>query len=132
MKFIPTILLAAMLAAISTSISSEVIEGSRTVKSGVLTQILIHSNYGNNCQGGDRPSIKLVRAPKHGTIQTGPGVETVDKDGNICDGKKIQGTAIYYKSDRGFTGTDSFTYHRLKSGKKCEILFTIRGTIFVE
>jgi hypothetical protein len=91
---------------------------SRTLQSGVKTQIATHSRFDREC----RPTpveIKVVAAPKNGTVTSEPKDMVVPAQNNRgekqppkCVGKAIQALAVFYQSNAGFTGEDSVRYLR--------------------
>ena len=81
--------------------------GTIIVPSGVLTRVNRHAREG---QGQEWPvTITVVSQPAHGTVTTqfaiGPN--------RTANGTRIgNGTVVYYQSNSGYTGMDTFTYRR--------------------
>ena len=110
---------AAILAAMMVFTPTPVAADSVTVPSGVKSEVTTHARYDSECQS-TRPVIKLVAAPKNGTVTVEPKnvVISVEPERGVaqqsyCMGKTVDGVAIYYQSKPGFVGQDSFRYQRL-------------------
>jgi hypothetical protein len=60
------------------------------------------------------PTIKVAKAPHHGEVSVEEGTALADfgKDDarNVCNGKSVPATVIYYTSEPGFIGTDSVEF----------------------
>jgi hypothetical protein len=92
---------------------------SANVASGVKSEITTHVRYDSQCQP-TRVAIKILAAPAHGTVTTEPKsiVVPAESDRGLaqqshCIGKTLDGVAVYYQSNPGFVGQDSFRYQRL-------------------
>jgi hypothetical protein len=92
---------------------------SATVESGVKSEITTHMRYDSRCQSGP-VSIRITAAPANGTVtaETKSIVVPAQSDRGVpqqspCVGKTVDGVAIYYRSEPGFVGQDSFRYQRL-------------------
>ena len=110
---------AIMLAAVMVLAPTLVAAESATVASGVKSEITTHARYDSQCRS-TRPIIKILAAPVNGTVTVEPKdvVVSAESDQGLpqqpqCIGKTIDGIAIYYESNPGFVGHDSFRYQRL-------------------
>lgn len=65
------------------------------------------------CETDGYPEITVVNAPKHGKVSSDPGeVYTNFARDNVrwdCNRKPVPGTQLFYQSDPGFEGKDSFS-----------------------
>jgi hypothetical protein len=110
---------ASILAAVMVAVPTLAAADSATVASGVKSQITTHARYDSQCQT-IRPVIRILTAPTNGNVTVEPKdvVVSAESDRGIaqqpqCIGKTIDGVAIYYQSNPGFVGKDSFRYQRL-------------------
>jgi hypothetical protein len=92
---------------------------SATVASGEKSEIATHMRYDMRCQPNP-VAIKIVTPPANGTVTTEPKSIVVPsesdrgvKQQSPCVGKTVEGVAVYYQSNPGFVGQDSFRYLRL-------------------
>jgi hypothetical protein len=92
---------------------------SAIVASGVKSEITTHVRYDSQCQP-TRVTIKILAAPANGTVTAEPRniVVPAESDRGLaqqshCVGKTVDGVAVYYQSNPGFVGQDSFRYLRL-------------------
>jgi hypothetical protein len=92
---------------------------SATVASGVKSEITTHMRYDTRCQP-TRVSIKVTAAPANGTVTAEPKTIIVPAEADRgfaqqapCVGKTMEGVAVFYQSNPGFVGQDSFRYQRL-------------------
>lgn len=84
----------------------------RTAIPGEENRFMVHSHYGNECEGGPIPTVELTRNPEHGRVIVRESVETVMRPGHLCHGRRIDGIGIFYIPEPGYLGTDEFAYHR--------------------
>jgi hypothetical protein len=80
------------------------------VVSGRPLKLSFFASTNPDCSNVGRPTIRLIRSPEHGRVTLN---QTTDFPGfpssnirSACNGRRVVGTAIYYVSQRGFTGTD--------------------------
>jgi hypothetical protein len=113
MKFIPLVC-ATFVMAMSTGSWA----ASATVQSGVESRLAQHMRYVKDCEPV-RVVIKILVAPKNGTLTTQPADLTVPPKNGAgevqpaeCVGKTVPGLVIFYQSNPGFVGQDSFKYRR--------------------
>jgi hypothetical protein len=92
---------------------------SATVASGEKSEIATHMRYDMRCQPNP-VAIKIVTPPANGTVTTEPKSIVVPSESDRgvnqqspCVGKTVEGVAVYYQSNPGFVGQDSFRYLRL-------------------
>jgi hypothetical protein len=71
----------------------------------------------SDCTSLGYPTLKVAKAPKHGEVSVEQGTALADfgKDDarNICNGRSVPATVIYYTSEPGFIGTDSAEFERI-------------------
>jgi hypothetical protein len=92
---------------------------SATVDSGAKTQVATHFRFDSRCEPSP-VEIIVVGVPANGTVTSEPKdlvVQAQTPRGGQqpvqCVGKTVPGVAIFYQSQRGFVGTDSFRYLRV-------------------
>lgn len=101
-----------------------------TVRSGQEVRIAVHSHYGEDCRGRQKARISFVHKPTDGRATVKDSTELVRKSGETCNGKKVPGKGVFYRSNKGFRGTDRVVYDR--KTPTGNILFTIDATITVK
>jgi hypothetical protein len=91
---------------------------SKTVQSGVVSRLTTHMRYDSSCTP-IRVVIKILTPPANGTLTTQPTDITVPPKNGVgepqpaqCIGKTVAGLAVFYQSNPGFHGQDSFKYRR--------------------
>jgi hypothetical protein len=71
----------------------------------------------SDCTSLGYPTLKVAKAPKHGEVSVEQGTALADfaKDDarNVCNGRSVPATIIYYTSEPGFIGTDSVEFERI-------------------
>ncbi len=103
LKFLIGIL--AVLVSLS-AVSAETLYG--TVKKNQSALIDKYGIYNKHqCIAGPIPKVKIKQQPKHGKITVKRAKVTFPK-GKRCAGKSFATMDVFYKPDRGYTGTDSF------------------------
>jgi len=92
---------------------------SATVPSGVRTEITTHMRYDSQCRP-DAVMIRVITPPQNGTVTSEQKSMVVSEKSERgiqqqtpCVGRTMQGVAVYYQSNPGFTGQDSFRYQRI-------------------
>ncbi|MBN9218894.1 MAG: hypothetical protein J0I79_13150 [Mesorhizobium sp.] len=79
------------------------------VSPGVLVKINRHNRFN---QGQDWPiSITIISPPKHGTISIQDGTAPITYHDGVMRMSAVKD--LFYKSDPGYTGVDTFTYKRV-------------------
>jgi len=79
---------------------------SETAPSGKSVRLVIAPNLKKDCSSGPLPEIKVVTAPKNGSLITKAGkIKTPAK--YRCPGKEAAVQAIFYQSNAGYTGEDA-------------------------
>jgi hypothetical protein len=70
-----------------------------------------------DCTSLGYPTLKVAKAPTHGevSVEQGTALASFGKDDarNICNGRSVPATVIYYTSEPGFIGTDSAEFERI-------------------
>jgi hypothetical protein len=96
---------------------------SAIVRSGVKSQIAVHTALSRRTCEGYRIVIEVLTAPTHGTLSTEPKnhiIPPVTSRGGAqpsqCVGRTATGLAIFYQSKPGFVGNDSLKYRRSSIG----------------
>jgi hypothetical protein len=88
--------------------------GTEIITSGELTRVDRHNRY-NPSLGGDLPiSITIISQPTHGTISTQEGTAQLTFP-NAGITRMSSVTNVFYQSNPGYAGQDSFTYKRTSS-----------------
>ncbi len=89
----------------------------RTAKSGVETRVAYSAHWDNNTCNSLRNKVTISKQPEHGTVSIKPAEETLPQSTpgsggtGPCAGKKVQASAIMYRSNPGFKGIDTLGYH---------------------
>jgi hypothetical protein len=89
---------------------------SRTVQSGVKTEVAEHVGFNRSCEA-QHVVAKITRPPSHGTATTAEENKTLPEKTELggaqpCAGKSAPTAVIYYQSKPDFKGTDQFRYQR--------------------
>ena len=73
--------------------------------SGRPLKLSFFNSTNPDCSSPGRPTIRLSRAPEHGRVSLR---QTMDfpSSRSQCHQRRVAGTALYYVSQRGFSGTD--------------------------
>jgi hypothetical protein len=85
----------------------------RQTKVGREVELRGFVEYDGRCKPRNVPTITIVDAPAHGTVEQRPGVVTIGDNwvGNqTCAGTKLDRIKVYYKPADGFTGTDHLSF----------------------
>jgi hypothetical protein len=87
-------------------------EFTRHVASGRSVVLNFVHSINPDCSSAGDPDVRLVKAPEHGVVAivSGEGFANYAKD-NVrakCNGKRVHGVNVSYKSSPGYTGTDAF------------------------
>jgi hypothetical protein len=85
----------------------------RQTKAGREVELRGFIEYDGQCKPRSIPTITIVDAPAHGTIDQRPGVVTIGDNwvGNqSCAGTRLDGIQVYYKPADDFTGTDHLSF----------------------
>lgn len=68
-----------------------------------------------DCSSGGIPTVVVTTPPANGTLWSEPASEyphfTKDNQRYECNKLALPGTGVFYKSNEGFTGTDTATIH---------------------
>ena len=80
---------------------------------------LIASFYATapDCTSLGYPTLIVARPPQHGhaSVEQGTALAGFGKDDarNVCNGRSVPATLIYYTSEPGFIGADSVAFERI-------------------
>lgn len=89
----------------------------RGALSGQRQEIFVVYNNANDCSTTGYPTMKVAKPPQHGqvSVEQGSAIAAYPKTDmrNICNGKTVPATVIYYTSEPGFVGTDSVAFDRI-------------------
>jgi hypothetical protein len=97
----------AMLGAFAVA-ASAASKGPFTVRAGVPVVVLSYASYDyEECTYLALPKLTIVTAPTHGTITLGKSSHVLD-DGP-CAGKTVKSSAVQYRANPGYHGTDSLS-----------------------
>ena len=79
---------------------------------GQEVRVGAHASWGKACLPGPIPLIRVVDAPRHGSVTTRPGSHVVRESlGNInCTGRKLPAVLVFYQPNPGFVGPDHLSY----------------------
>jgi len=89
---------------------------SRTVPSGVKTEVAEHVGFDRSCVA-QHVVVKITRPPAHGTATATEENKALPEKTELggvqpCAGKSAPTAVIYYQSKPDFKGTDQFRYQR--------------------
>jgi hypothetical protein len=83
---------------------------SASVFTGNETRVLSPNFVNADCTSGPRPDVRVAGQPANGTIRIEPEPVFVSRPAGDqhaqCNGRKVDGVAVFYKSKDGFVGTD--------------------------
>ncbi|WP_137930790.1 hypothetical protein [Mesorhizobium comanense] len=83
--------------------------GTIPVSPGVLVKINRHNRFS---QGQDWPiAITIISPPTHGTVSIQDGTAPITYHDGVMRMSAVK--QVFYKSDPGYTGVDTFTYKRV-------------------
>ena len=89
----------------------------RGALSGTRQQIAEFYFVNPDCSTNGTPTLKMAKAPQHGTIEVVQGTAFADfaktSTEGACNGKKVPATLIFYTSEPGFIGADSVAFERI-------------------
>lgn len=98
------------------------------VASGQSKRVDAYLGWNNDCSQMSI-NIDVVGKPRHGTLSHRFVTETIRKAsiGGVknCYGKKVRALALYYKSKRGYRGSDSFSVRISTGGKPANYNYNI-------
>lgn len=78
---------------------------SQTAQAGKATRLVIAPNLKKDCSSGPMPEIRIVTAPKNGTVITRAG-KLKTPAGYRCPNKETDAQGVFYRSNPGFAGSD--------------------------
>ena len=77
----------------------------RSVRSGAATVVLAYGTYNtDNCLQGPLPTLRIVGAPQHGSVEVGRGSQP--NTSPRCPGTRVPGITVIYRSKSGYRGPD--------------------------
>ena len=79
------------------------------VAQGASTRVGIHGNVSKECAAGPLPEIKIVTAPKNGTLTVNSGKSKAGAL-NRCPNLEVPARAVFYKANARYSGPDEVTY----------------------
>jgi hypothetical protein len=81
-----------------------------SVFSGNELRVYVMNLVNKDCTSGARPDVHVVMQPANGSVRLEPVLHTVDRpvsDPNSrCNGKKVDGLAVFYTANRDYAGVD--------------------------
>lgn len=111
-------------------VAAKEIKLTRTAKSGVETRLAYSARWDTKTCNSLPNKVTISKQPEHGTASIKPAEETLPQrtpgsgGTGACAGKKVQASAIMYRSSPGFKGTDTLGYHS-ESGIDATITVTV-------
>jgi hypothetical protein len=72
-------------------------------------QLSYHASAHKNCTPAPLPTIRVIEAPKSGTLTVRKGVLTTDKIAG-CPGLKAPAQVVFYHARAGYVGPDRVKY----------------------
>lgn len=89
----------------------------KVVRSGALAPMGFHYDLDDDCRSPGPVVINLVTPPSNGDISEGPRSRRLSYGAGrrlaACNGTKVRGLEIYYRSAPGYTGPDSYVVERV-------------------
>jgi hypothetical protein len=84
-----------------------------TVVSGKQSQVGFFYGLNPDCSTRGEGDTRLIRKPEHGTVEftqgnSFPSFPEAASDWFHCNGQKVPGTLVMYKSDDGYSGKEFF------------------------
>jgi hypothetical protein len=103
-------------AAVTTSAQAVAASLSRTVQSGIKTEVAEHVGFDKSCVP-QHVVVKITRPPTNGTATTAEENKSLPAKTELggtqpCAGKSAPTAVVYYQSKPDFSGTDQFRYQR--------------------
>jgi len=77
--------------------------------SGKLLQLSYHASAHKNCTAAPLPTIRVIEAPKYGTLTVRGAVLKTDKIAG-CPGLKTPAQVVFYMAHAGYAGSDHVKY----------------------
>jgi hypothetical protein len=74
-------------------------------------RVATYAQHHEDCSSKEAPSVTFPTRPAHGTLSVRPGKIEAGPSrlgAGDCTGRSLDGTAVYYLPEKGFTGTDTF------------------------
>jgi hypothetical protein len=113
----PAVLAAALLAAAALPAAAQ----NQTVRNldaqpGKTLRLAIAGNVGTDCKPGKPAEIKILTAPKNGSLAVRAG-DTPAGALKRCPGLKVPVQGVFYEAKAGFTGSDEVSFEIVRDGK---------------
>jgi len=81
----------------------------RYVPSGIARTLWFLYGAHVDCSAWDSIEVRTIKEPEHGTVEIAPGEGFGQfANGSKCNGKKMSGVNVNYKSSGGYLGPDEF------------------------
>ena len=94
---------------------------------GKQVRLALVGNVSKECSPGPKPDVKVLTAPKHGTLAIRSGKT---KPGSLarCPNLAVPAEGIFYTANANFSGTDEVVYGVTRSDGRNELV-TVKITI---
>jgi len=98
--------------AISACGSIPIVEDKYNVKAGKEVSTAYYTAWNGDCSTRT-PSIRIVNKPTNGAVVIRPKKQKIGSGAelgknNLCEGKTVIGSEVFYVPNSGYTGTDEF------------------------
>jgi len=80
----------------------------REIPANRTSGVGVHGTYSAECRPSAVPKMKVAQPPKNGSVSFKRASFKLGDDAGRCAGKRVMGTAVYYKPNKGFRGKDQF------------------------
>jgi hypothetical protein len=97
------------------------------VSEGARVRLGIHGNVSKACEPGALPEIKIVTAPKNGTLAVSSG-KTKAGALSRCPALEVPARAVFYQSNPRYTGADEVVYQLVRPNRPSQAI-TIKITV---
>ena len=101
--------LTALVAALAVSFSPQAYAAEVVVPANRESAIGFIVGVTPDCHSVEKPKMKLVKAPAHGSIRFQWTKSKLQNISRNCNGRPAWGMAVFFKPAPGFRGEDSFT-----------------------
>jgi hypothetical protein len=120
------VLVTALLLAGSVSAQEQLFRN-MNVSEGARVRLGMHGNVSKACESGALPEIKVVTAPKNGTLAVRSGKT---KAGTLarCPALEVPARAVFYQANPRYTGADEVVYQLVRPNRPTQAI-TIKITV---
>jgi len=81
----------------------------RTVPANRASSVGAQATYSQStCNGSVIPKFEVTKAPEHGKVSFKQATFKLSEKAGKCAGKRVKGTAVIFRPDKGFRGKDTF------------------------